>query len=67
MNEKDNHSDYLKLNHIYDMEEQAPKKKSVTGIVCKAVLAMMGITALTVTGMKAVDQLEQLDDTKQKD
>lgn len=49
------------------MEEQAPKKKSVTGIVCKAVLAMMGITAVTVTGMKAVDQLEQLDDTKQKD
>ena len=66
MNEKDNHSDYLKLNHIYDMEEQAPKKKSVTGIVCKAVLGMIGITALTVFGMKAVDQIEQLD-TQKKD
>ena len=48
------------------MEEQAPKKKSVTGIVCKTVLGMIGITALTVFGMKAMDQIEQLD-TQKKD
>ena len=58
MNEKDNHSDYLKLNHIYDMEEQAPKKRSASCVVSRGIIFVAGVLTMTLGGMKLMDQLD---------